>query len=211
MRKRGTEVKGKKVKEKPHCKIYIFCEGKTEEIYLRHFENKTYNVEVIPVNTEHTDAYGIVSFAKDYINKEHLDLKLGDRGYCVFDSDPGSNPDIKKTFNLLNGCCHKGLYGIFSNPSFEIWFVLHFQNAPYGKNASQIKHLVKELVKEKKQDYSETTDIFNLLLPLQNDALKRARLLHKSQKEVHETVYSHECNPYTDIFRFIDYIEVLKK
>lgn len=209
MRKRGTEVKGKKVKEKPHCKIYIFCEGKTEEIYLRHFENKTYNVEVIPVNTKHTDAYNIVSFAKNYINKEHLDLNLGDRGYCVFDSDPGSNPDIKKTFNLLNGCQGKGLYCIFSNPSFEIWFVLHFQNAPYGTNASSLKKLVKDLVE--KQDYSETTDIFDLLLPLQNDALKRARLLHKLQKEAHTTVYSHECNPYTDIFRFIDYIEELKK
>lgn len=209
MRKRGIEVKGKKVKEKPHCKIYIFCEGKTEEIYLRHFENKTYNVEVIPVNTEHTDAYGIVSFAKNYINKEHLDLELGDRGYCVFDSDPCSNPDIKKTFNLLNGCFTKGLYGIFSNPSFEIWFVLHFQDAPYGKTAQQVKHLVKKLITQ--PDYSETTDIFDLLLPLQNDALKRAKLLHNSQKEVHKTVYSHECNPYTDIFMFIDYIEGLKK
>lgn len=54
-------------------------------------------------------------------------------------------------------------------------------------------------------------DFFDLLLPLQNDALKRARLLHISQEKVHETVYSHECNPYTDIFRFIDYIEGLKK
>ena len=209
MRKRGTEVKGRKIKEKPHCKIYIFCEGKTEEIYLRHFENKTYNVEVIPVNTEHTDAYGIVSFAKKYISKEHLDLELGDRGYCVFDSDPGSNPDIKKTFNILDGCRKKGLYSIFSNPSFEIWFILHFREAPYGKTSQQLKHITKELTNN--PDYSETTDIFNLLLPLQNNALKRAKLLHNSQKEVHNTVYSHECNPYTDIFRFIDYMEELKK
>ena len=136
-------------------------------------------------------------------------MELGDRGYCVFDSDPGSNPDIKKTFNILDGCRKKGLYSIFSNPSFEIWFILHFREAPYGKTAQQLKHLTKELTNN--PDYSETTDIFNLLLPLQNNALKRAKLLHNSQKEVHNTVYSHECNPYTDIFRFIDYMEELKK
>lgn len=211
MRKRGKEVKGKKAKEKPKCKIYIFCEGTTEEIYLRHFENRTYNVEIIPVDSKHTDAFGIVSFAKEYIRKEKLDLELGDRGYCVFDSDPKSNPDIKKTFDVLYGCREKGLYEIFSNPSFEVWFVLHFREAPHGLTAIQMKHEVKKLVADTYPNYSETTDVYDFLLPRQGQALKRAKVLHKSQQEVHKTVHSHECNPYTDIFEFIDYMEVIKE
>lgn len=63
-RTRGKEIKGKKIKDKPHCKIYIFTEGTTERIYLQHFENRKYNVEVISVDTEHTDAYGIVKICK---------------------------------------------------------------------------------------------------------------------------------------------------
>ncbi len=43
------------------------------------------------------------------------------------------------------------------------------------------------------------------------DAVKRAKLLHKSQSEVYDTVYSHECNPYTDIFNFIDYMKEIEK
>ena len=39
-RERGREIKGKKTKEKPRAKIYIFAEGDTEEIYLKHFEVK---------------------------------------------------------------------------------------------------------------------------------------------------------------------------
>lgn len=211
MRTRGEKRKEKKTKDKPKCKIYIFCEGTTEKIYLQHFEDRIHNVEVIPVDPRHTDAYGIVLFAKKYIRREKLDLELGDRGYCVFDSDPGSNPDIKRAFNLLEGCKKEGLYSIFSNPSFEVWFVLHFMNAPYGKTAVQMKHCVKRLLRDRYPDYSETVDIYDQIFPMQKAAVKRARLLHKSQQEVHDTVYCHACNPYTDIFNFIDHMEKIKR
>lgn len=53
MRKRGEEKKGKgsEEKDRQHCKVYIFCEGNTEEIYLKHFERSDYNAEIIPVDT----------------------------------------------------------------------------------------------------------------------------------------------------------------
>lgn len=204
------EVKGKSTKDKPKCKIYIFTEGSTEKIYLRHFENRTYNVEIIPVDTDHTDAYGIVKFAKEYIDTHEIDLKLGDRGYCVFDSDPKSNTKLRQTFNLLWGCDKKGLKCIFSNPSFEVWFALHFGTAPHGFSAKQMKAHVKKIVKKEFPDYSETTDIYEYLSEKQSEALKRARILHQTQTEVYDTVYSHECNPYTNIFDFIDYMDEVK-
>lgn len=210
-RARGKEVKGKTNKENPKCKIYIFAEGKTERIYLEHFENRSYNVEIIPVNSEHTDAYGIVCYAKQYISENKLDLDLGDRGYCVFDSDPKSNTKIKETFNLLFGWKEKGLEFIFSNPSFEVWFALHFGHAPYGLSAKDMKKHVKSLVKTEFPKYSETTDIFNYLLDKQPEAFRRAIKLHKEQEKVHDSVYSHECNPYTNMFKFIEHMEAVKK
>lgn len=47
-RERGREIKGRNTKEKQRAKIYIFTEGDTEEIYLKHFEIREYNAEVIP-------------------------------------------------------------------------------------------------------------------------------------------------------------------
>ena len=94
-RTRGKELKGKKVKDKP-CKIYIFTEGSTEEIYLKHYENKKKGIEIISVDPKHTDAKGIVKAAKDYMNRHDIDGELGDKCYCVFDSDPLSNPNIKE-------------------------------------------------------------------------------------------------------------------
>lgn len=207
---RGKEQKGKNTKDKP-CKIYIFTEGDTEEIYLQHYNNKKRGIEVIPVDSKHTNAVGIVKYAKQYIDEHDIDVELGDKCYCVFDSDPVSNPDIREAFDLVFGYKHKGLECIFSNPAFEIWFVLHYRKAPYGKSAEEVKKIVKDLVKNEKPEYKETTDIFDILIAKQDKAFKEAKSLHKAQLEVHKTVFSHECNPYTNMFEFIEYIREVKK
>ena len=141
-RARGKEQKGKNKKEKP-CKIYIFTEGDTERIYLQHYNNKKKGIEVISVDPKHTDAVGIVKYAKKYIDNEDVDVELGDKCYCVFDSDPKSNPNINEAFDLVRGYKHKGLECIFSNPSFEVWFILHYSKAPYGKDAEDVKKIIK--------------------------------------------------------------------
>lgn len=209
-RARGKEQKGKETKDKP-CKIYIFTEGCTEEIYLKHYDNKKRGIEVIPVDSSHTDAVGIVRFAKKYIDEHDIDVELGDKCYCVFDSDPKSNPNINEAFDLIRGYRHKGLECIFSNPSFEIWFIMHYRKPPYGKSADEVKRMVKNLVKKEKPEYKETTDIFDILIDKQDKALNEALQLHKSQKQVHTSVFSHGCNPYTNIFEFIMYIKEVKK
>ena len=209
---RGKEFKGTKGKEMPRSTVYVFAEGQTEIIYLKHYESREYNVYVVPIDSGHTDAVGIVKFAKNYISQADIDIDLGDCGYCVFDSDPESNPNISEAFNLLFGYQDKGLKFIFSNPSFEVWFALHFGNAPHGYTANKMKAYIKELVKDDFQNYSETTDLFDYLQSSQSSALKRAKALHISQsKVVQKTVYSHECNPYTNIFEFIEYMNNIKE
>lgn len=210
-RTRGKEQKGKKAKVRMKSCIYIFCEGKTEKIYLQHYENSTYNVQVIPVNTGHTDAVGIVRYAKKYISQHPLELQYGDIGYCVFDSDPGSNPNIEVAFRLIEGMRDKGLDCIFSNPCFEVWFVLHFKDAPYGKTAEQMKREIKEILKKEKgiTEYSETVDIYDIISDRLKEAVKRAEVLERKQKQIYR-VHSHECNPYTDMFKFVAYMDELK-
>lgn len=210
IRDRGKERKGKTIKDKP-CKIYIFTEGRTEEIYLKHYHNKKKGIEIIPVDSEHTDALGIVKYAKEYIDNNDIDIELGDRCYCVFDSDPKSNTHINEAFDLVRGYKHKGLECIFSNPSFEIWFVLHFRKAPYGKTADDIKKMVRNLLKGQVPEYKETTDIFDVLWDRQDNALKEAELLHTEQMKIHTDVLSHACNPYTNIFEFIFYLREIKR
>ncbi len=210
-RTRGKEQKGKKAKVRMKSCIYVFCEGKTERLYLQHYENRTYNVQVIPVNTGHTDAVGIARYAKKYISQHPLELEYGDQGYCVFDSDPGSNPNIAEAFQLIDGMKDKGLDCIFSNPCFEVWFVLHFQDAPHGKTAEQMKREIKEILRKEKgvAEYSESTDIYDIINDQVEDAVIRAIRLEEKQKQIY-SVHSHECNPYTDMFKFVSYMEDLR-
>lgn len=70
---------------------------------------------------------------------------------------------------------------------------------------------IKDLVKEEEPEYKETTDIFDILLDKQDKAFKEAVMLHKVQAGVYENVFSHECNPYTNMFEFITYIKGVKK
>ena len=211
-RERGREIKGKKTKEKPRAKIYIFAEGDTEEIYLKHFEVKEYNAEVIAKDPKCTDAVGIVARARNFMKEEKLDLELGDRVYCVFDSDPLSNPNIQLAFDMIRGMAEEGMRCIFSNPSFEVWFILHLkERVPYGLTAIQLKEHLRRALKPVFPNYSETTDIFDWLRDKQSLAYERAIRLHNSQQEVYKRVLSHECNPYTNMFRFIEYMESIKK
>ena len=216
-RTRGMEVKGKKRgknKDTSKSVIYVLTEGNTEELYLKHFSSREFNVYVEPVDPEHTDAIGIVKFAKEHYIKgaKKINIKKGDRVYCVFDSDPKSNPNISQAFDLIKGSRSKGLRCIFSNPCFEIWFAMHYRNPPYGKNADEMKHIVKELLEDKEniKDYKETTDIYDYLKVHQEKALNRAIQLHNEQEKVHDSVFSHECNPYTNISKFIQHIEACK-
>lgn len=211
-RKRGQEVKGKKQKDKP-CSIYVFTEGDTEEIYLKHYENRKYGIKVISIDPKHTDALGIVKKAKAFIDEGNLEIELGDKCYCVFDSDPKSNTEknFKEAVSLVRNYKHKGLECIFSNPSFEIWFILHFKAAPYGKTALDMKKMIKDLVKDKYPSYCETTDILGLLKDKQIYALEKAKELHNKQVQNYKDVLSHACNPYTNIFEFVQYVESMKK
>lgn len=211
-RERGREVKGKGTKEKQRAKIYIFTEGDTEEIYLKHFEIREYNAEVISKDPKCTNAVGIVASAKIFVKKEQLDLELGDRVYCVFDSDPASNPNIQTAFDLIRGMYEEGLRCIFSNPSFEVWFMLHIkEHVPYGLTASQMKERLRIELKSVYPGYCETTDIYNWLRDKQDLAYQRAKCLHASHQKIYAKVLSHECNPYTNMFEFIEYMGYIKE
>lgn len=71
--------------------------------------------------------------------------------------------------------------------------------------------MVKELVQDVEPEYKETTDIFNILIDKQERALTESLRLHNKQRKVHKSVFSHECNPYTNMFEFVHYLRDVEK
>jgi hypothetical protein len=109
--KRGTS-KGKKIN--PH--FWVFCEGETEEAYIR-FLRSEYRlpVEIIPkiAGCDINERY-IQSYKKGKpVHKKDID-------FLVYDADVHEVLENLKTIN--------DVILIASNPSIELWFLLHYKN-----------------------------------------------------------------------------------
>ena len=212
-RERGQEFSKGKRELKLKAQILIFAEGKTELIYLQNYQKRPYNINIVPIEPGHTDALGIVRFAKEYIKSNPLDLELGDRAYCVFDADPESNvkANLAEAVNMGRGNGAKGLEIIFSNPCIEAWFYFHFSTPPAGKDAKEMKTALngkmKTILKENHiRHYTEKTDVFPLLIDRQPTAITNTRRHDEEMRKIHSKVFSHECNPYTNMFELVEYI-----
>jgi len=112
MRNRRRESRGKKIN--PH--FWVFCEGETEEVYVR-FLRSEYRipVEIIP------------KIAGSNINERYINsYKKGkpthekDKDFLVYDADIS---DILDKLRKVNSSTL-----IASNPSIELWFLLHYKN-----------------------------------------------------------------------------------
>ena len=117
---------------KPHSKSYgrrkfdttdlykrylIVCEGtKTEPQYFTHFKHPGVNIEILGTgkNTE-----SLVNEAVERKGKGKYD-----QVWCVFDKDDFPEEQFE---NAIKQAKKEGLKVAYSNQSFELWYVLHFE------------------------------------------------------------------------------------
>lgn len=91
--------------------------------------------------------------------------------WCVFDRDDNTNAMLSKARQTA---IKEGYQIAFSNPSFEVWFLLHFNNqtTPVENCEAAIKLLKK---KGRLEQYEKNKDVYEQLKPLQDAAINRAK------------------------------------
>ena len=91
--------------------------------------------------------------------------------WCVFDRDDNTNAMLSKAKQVA---IKEGYQIAFSNPSFEVWFLLHFNNqtTPVENCEAAIKLLKK---KGRLEQYEKNKEVYEQLKPLQEAAIDRAR------------------------------------
>jgi hypothetical protein len=187
----------------------IYCEGEnTEPEYFKSF----------PVNTEtKVEAIGfgmgktaLVEKAIDLFGKEKLLKGQGkydaDRQlWVVFDYDNrGVDRDSVDYNNAISLAQQKGIRVAYSNDSFELWLVLHyqFQTAAvtrydyYRMLSDELKCNYEELGKTKQ--YSKS--LYDKLLNNQSNALQNARRLFDEKAN---EIYSNQ-NPCTTVYQLVE-------
>lgn len=175
------------------CIILIGAEGtnKTERIYFRNFNRiqQKYHVQIATGNA--TNPVGIVADIKK--NRDKMDFQNDDLAFAVFDADLWQPQSVQ----IQKAMCDAGQAGIkviLSNPCFEVWFVLHFDESTASYNSS--KDVINKL-RTYITCYEKNKNLFENLQESMNTALSRAEKLRAYHKK-NGTILSAQ-NPMTDV------------
>jgi len=179
--KRERELRRKKPSRPPKPIILIVCEGvETEPNYFHKFrQNLRFSKEQMKIcggDECGTHPKNIVEFAKN--KREEIERKKGydyDEVWCVFDCD--AHERIHEAFNQAEALKYRV---IFSNPCFELWYLLHYQD--------QRAHIEREDVfrslRSHIPDYEKGIEnIYTLLSDNQAEAIERAKRIRKWHKD----------------------------
>ena len=149
-------------------RFLIVCEGKkTEPNYFNGFRVNKKIVEV--------EAYGLgkdpTKIVEEAINRKDGDF---DQIWCVFDRDSDS-VTIQDFNNALKMIEDNNMNVAYSNPCFELWYLLHFA---YRDTQISCKDCQKKLGEYLKYEYQKNSDtMYEKLESLQPQAIRNAQRL----------------------------------
>lgn len=172
-------------KVNPH--FWVFCEGETEEAYIRHLRSE-YR---LPVEIVSKIAGCDISsrYIKSY--KKGKPTPEKDRDFLVYDAN------VPEVLRRLTGISSATL--IASNPAIELWFLLHYKN-----QTTQISEetCIRELCNRNQNSYKKgiiDSTLKARLLEKRLDACRRSKSLALNK------------NPSTNMHVLIEVLEALIK
>lgn len=89
---------------------------------------------------------------------------------------------------------------ITSNPSIELWFLLHYKFS----SQSLTNEKLLEILKTYCINYSKNYNIYSDIYPKTDLAIKNAKKLEKYQIENGKELQTIEANPHTQIYEIIE-------
>jgi hypothetical protein len=178
--------------------MLIICEGeKTEPMYFENYRTPQNNVDVIPIPSSRKDVGSIIKFARKKM--QDLDIKGGDSIWCVFDCDENTDESISKAYRdagkFINMC--------LSNPSFELWFLLHFSYIDTSLQNDGLLGLLKRHI----PDYSKTNGCYQLIFPMTDTAIRNSKKLQQLHINNGIEINSTKSNPSTQVYKIIEVIK----
>ncbi|HMV80925.1 MAG TPA: RloB family protein [Leptospiraceae bacterium] len=193
--------------------IYIFSEGtKTEVIYFKSFPVLSAQVTAVGLGLSRTE------LIKESIKRKNSILQNSPKSekkkysfWCVYDQDieltslQVSNEERQKDFDDAFTLGRENELNLaYSNDSFELWFLLHYQyhdtvwtRKEYYRKLSDLWNINYE--KEgKKEEFC--LSIYNKLSEKQNNAITNARKLFEEQSDLNPSLQ----NPCTLVYRLVE-------
>lgn len=174
--------KGKKIRPT----FFVFCEGKTEELYIK-FLKSEYRVS-IEIDSKKADHSISEKYIKNYKNTKFTHEK--DKTFLLYDID------VQKILKKLQTI--KGSTLLVSNPCIELWYLLHYKEQ---KAEIDCKKCNEELDK-RNNGYSKNlldNKLKENLKNKQNKAINRAKKLETFK------------NPCSKVYLLLEALEEVRK
>lgn len=175
--------KGKRIN--PH--FWVFCEGETEEAYVCFLRSKyRIPIEIVPkvVGNKITQR-----FIESY--KQGKPTHDKDKDFLMYDAD------VPKVLEKLKSI--KSTVLIVSNPSIELWFLLHYKNHTANITANKC---IRELSNRNRNTYKKG------IIDQQLEIKLSANYTKASERAKKLTLFN---NPSSNINSFIEELENVKK
>jgi len=166
--------------------FFVFCEGETEAAYISYLRSK-YRLPIL-IDAKIAGVRITEKYIHNYKNDKNNHPK--DKTFLVYDLDV---QEILKKLQAI-----KNTILLSSNPCFELWYLLHFQEQ---KSSITSNECVQKL-KQQYPNYSKgqfKNHLKNSIDQLQTIAINRASKLQEFE------------NPSSQLFVFINEIEKVKK
>ena len=185
--------------------FHIYCEGENTEIeYFKSFlVNTETKVTAIGLGRSKTSLVEktLELLSRDGLMKRQPNFDADRQLWVVFDYDVRGDVNEEADFNhAIELANQKGIKVAYSNDSFELWFVLHFQYQTaavtrfeyYEILSSKLNLNYKEVGKSK--EFAKS--VYHILLSYQTMALKNAVRLH--MQKINESFC--DQNPCTTVY-----------
>lgn len=193
---RGAPLARRPGKRPELRRILIYCEGeRTEDQYFRGLRA---DLQGVPVRIELGPAHGVpTELVRAAVkHKRRAPTSRTDRCepydevWCVMDVEaPVRHPGLDEA---LRTAARNGIRVSLSNPCFELWLLLHFQQVTgYRTSAEAQKLLGKQQSCGYRSDRKHLD--YSALRPLHSEACARARKLRGMSEQ------EHGANPWTDV------------
>lgn len=180
----------------PKRRLLVVCEGEnTEPQYIRGLERFLRDATLsIEIPLERGDPKTLVEVAKGFNGDAIKDARRSgddnlrfDEVWCVFDRDD------HERFGAACQMARDNLFNLaVSNPSFELWLLLHFQCNP----GAQHRDTIREMLARHLPGYDKTIDFSKYLEGL-NAAAVRAKRIDNMALQDGEPLFS---NPSTSVY-----------
>lgn len=230
----------KKPQLQPHRIMHIFCEGeKTEPYYIQGYIDTKFNqkrIKTVPTKKKTPQLVAetmslqkrikIVPTTKNtpvQLVAEAMSLKSSgkclenDEFWVVYDRESEAKYSDELHQKALDRALHHGINVALSNVCFERWILLHLSDstAPYScyndlKNNSD---LIELLSARGIKNYDKgDQQVFDAISEHVGKARSRAKQINQTTLEnaILGRVKPYQLNPYTDVYKLLDAIDVFK-